>query len=93
MADSRQRPCNVEALQMSAARNTTPANIWEVLRRLLNCNKRQLGERLGVTRQTLHQWETQTEKGEQISDKGREAATDLLTATLRAAGNAEDFLR
>lgn len=76
-----------------SSRNTTPANIWEVLRRLLDCNKRQLAERLGVTRQTLHQWETPTEKGEKLSDKGREAVTDLLTATLRAADNAEEFLR
>lgn len=74
-------------------RNTTPANIWEVLRRLLDCNKQQLAERLGITRQTLRIWEDMTGNGEPITDNARRAAAELLTATLRAAGQADDLLR
>jgi len=78
---------------MSAAKNTTPATIWEAMRRLLNCNKQQLAERLGVTRQTLRMWEEMTGRGEPISDNARRAAAELLTATLRAADNADELLR
>lgn len=74
-------------------RNTTPGNIWEALRRLLQCNKQQLASRLGVSRQTLRIWEDMTGAGEPISDNARRAAAELLTATLRAAGNADDLLR
>lgn len=63
-----------------SARNTTPANVWDALRRLLNCNKTQLAERLGVTARTLHRWEN----GEAGADAHRRAA-DLMQATLRAA--------
>jgi DNA-binding transcriptional regulator YiaG len=73
-------------------KNTTPATVWEVLRRLLKCNKQQLAARLGVTRQTLRMWEDATERGEPISDNARRAAAELLTATLRAAANADDLL-
>lgn len=65
-------------------RNTTPANIWEVLRRLHQCNKAQLAARLGVTARTLRRWE----EGEAGADAYRRAA-DLLQATLRAAGDAD----
>lgn len=75
------------------AKNTTPATVWEALRRLLNCNKQQLAARLGVTRQTLHEWEKMTDADEPISDNARRAAAELLTATLRAAGQADDLLR
>jgi DNA-binding transcriptional regulator YiaG len=74
-------------------KNTTPATVWEVLRRLLKCNKQQLAARLGVTRQTLRIWEEMTGRGEPISDNARRAATELLTATLRAADNTDDLLR
>jgi len=67
-----------------SARDTTPANIWEALRRLLNCNKTQLAARLGVTARTLHRWE----HGEAGAVAHRRAA-DLLQATLRAADNAD----
>jgi len=62
------------------ARNTTPANVWDALRRLHNCNKTQLAARLGVTQRTLARWEA----GEAGTDAHRRAA-DLLQATLRAA--------
>lgn len=74
-------------------KNTTPATVWEVLRRLLQCNKQQLAARLGVSRQTLREWENLTGNGDQIEGNARRAAAELLTATLRAAGNADDLLR
>ena len=61
-------------------RNTTPANVWDTLRRLLNCNKTQLAARLGVTARTLHRWE----HGEAGAEAHRRAA-DLMQTTLRAA--------
>lgn len=61
-------------------RNTTPANVWIALRRLLNCNKTQLAERLGVNPRTLHRWE----HGEDSADAHRKAA-QLMQSTLRAA--------
>ena len=73
-------------------KNTTPATVWEALRRLLNCNKQQLAARLGVTRQTLRIWEEMTGDDEPLSDNARRAAAELLTATLRTAGNADDLL-
>lgn len=74
-------------------KNTTPATIWEALRRLLQCNKQQLAARLGVSRQTLREWENLTGNGDQIEGNARRAAAELLTATLRAAANADDLLR
>lgn len=61
-------------------RNTTPANIWDALRRLHNCNRQQLAARLGVSRATLHRWET-----EGAGQAGSEKAARLMQATLRAA--------
>ena len=75
------------------SKNTPPANVWEALRRLLNCNKQQLAARMGITRQTLRIWEDMTRNGEPIEGNARRAAHELLTATLRAAGNADDLLR
>lgn len=37
-------------------RNTPPADAFEALRRIWNCNWQQLAERLGVTPQTLRRW-------------------------------------
>lgn len=66
------------------ARNAPPADIWQALRRLLNCNRTQLAERLGVTRQTLRRWE----EGEAGANAYRRAS-ELLIATLRAAEHAD----
>lgn len=74
-------------------KNTTPATIWQALRRLLNCNRTQLAARLGITPRTLHNWEHSTDEGEQLTDRARDAAAELLTASLRAAGNADDLLK
>jgi len=74
-------------------KDSTPATVWEALRRLLQCNKQQLAARLGVSRQTLREWENLTGNGDQIEGNARRAAAELLTATLRAAGNADDLLR
>jgi len=74
-------------------RNTTPTTVWDALRRLLRCNKMQLAARLGVSRQTLMTWEKATERGEPIEGSARRAAAELLTATLRASGQADDLLR
>ena len=38
-------------------KNNYPENQFELLRRMLNCNKTQLAERLGVKRLTLYRWE------------------------------------
>ena len=69
---------------MTSQRNTPPATPWEALRRLLNCNKSQLAERLGVTTRTLHRWE----KGEAGAD-AFSRASQLMIATLRAADQAD----
>lgn len=65
---------------MSAARNTPPANVWEALRRLLNCNKAQLAAHLGVTPKTLARWEA-----EGAGKNGHEKAATLLQKTLDEA--------
>ena len=84
----------LERIDISKMRtNRSPKDIWETLRRLLDCNKEQLAARLGVTPKTLRGWENLTAKGEPITDNARRAAAELLTATLRAAGQADDMLR
>ena len=67
-----------------SSRNTTPASPWEALRRLLNCNKAQLAERLGASPRTLRRWE----EGEAGADAMRRASA-LLIATLRAADHSD----
>jgi len=69
---------------MTGNRNTTPADIWDVLRRLHLCNRQQLAARLGVTARTLRRWE----QGEAGATAYR-AAADLLQASLRAAKDAD----
>ena len=69
---------------MPDSKNSTPANIWEALRRLLNCNKSQLAQHLGVNRRTLARWED----GEAGADAFARAS-QLLIATLRAADEAD----
>lgn len=71
------------------APNSTPAHIWDVLRRLLNANKTQLAERLGITPKTLRTWEAMTEAGNSPGTKAERAASELLIATLRAANHAD----
>jgi transcriptional regulator with XRE-family HTH domain len=61
-------------------KNTTPANIWDTLRRLHNCNKAELAARLGVTPRTLRRWE----EGE-AGKEAHQRASALLLASLRAA--------
>lgn len=70
-------------------KNTNPAHIWQALRRLLNCNRTQLAARLGVNRHTLAGWERMTEAGENPGANAMHRASDLLIATLRAAGDAD----
>lgn len=72
------------------ARNTPPANIWQTLRRLLNCNKQELAARLGVTARTLRNWEAATEtEGDSAGKAANAAAASLLQETLRAANNSD----
>jgi transcriptional regulator with XRE-family HTH domain len=66
---------------MTTTRNTPPANIWETLRRLLNCNKTQLAERLDVTPRTLHRWEAGA-----AGDDAERRAGQLLREILQSAG-------
>jgi len=66
-------------------RNTPPANIWQTLRRLLNCNKAQLADRLGVTARTLRTWESETEASGTAGTNGDRRAADLLQTILRIA--------
>ena len=70
-------------------KNTNPAHIWQALRRLLNFNRTQLAARLGVNRHTLAGWERMTEAGDDPGANARQRASDLLIATLRAAGHAD----
>ena len=70
-------------------KNTNPAHIWQVLRRLLNCNRSQLAARLGVNRHTLAQWERMTEAGKNPGANAMRRASDLLISCLRAAGDAD----
>jgi len=74
---------------MSAQRDTTPAHIWDVLGRLLNCNRTQLAKRLGISRRTLFDWVALTEQGQSPGTNAERRAADLLQATLRAAGNSD----
>lgn len=67
------------------SRNTTPANIYAALRRLLACNKAQLAERLGVSARTLRRWEELTAAGEHPGADAAARLSQLLQATLRAA--------
>jgi transposase len=70
------------------ARNTPPANIWQTLRRVLNCNKQELAAHLGVNRHTLTRWEAATEaEGDSAGKAANEAAARLLQETLRAANS------
>lgn len=70
------------------ARNTPPANIWQTLRRVLDCNKQELAARLGVTARTLRNWEAATETENDSAGKAaNEAAARLLQETLRAANS------
>lgn len=70
---------------MTAEKNTPPVHIWETLRRLLNCNSKQLAAHLGVTARTLRTWETLTEEGQPAGKTASEAASNLLQQILRAA--------
>lgn len=63
------------------AKNAPPVSVWDALRRLLNCNRQQLADRLGVTARTLRRWE----QGEAGADAHQRAA-QLLRATLATAG-------
>ena len=69
-------------------RNTMPRDHFDVLQRLLNCNKAQLAERLGVTPQTLRRWRALTEQGE---SPGKDAALRCsdLCRTILAKANAD----
>lgn len=67
---------------MTETRNQPPQNEWQALRRLFNCNKSQLAERLGVTRQTLRIWEAATERGDPPTEQANRAAKRLLAEQL-----------
>lgn len=61
-------------------KNTAPADQYEVLRRLYNCNWSQLADRLGVTPQTLRQW-----RKDGAGKTGSEKQAKLTTAAFMAA--------
>jgi len=63
-----------------STRNTTPADQFELLRRMYNCNWTQLAKRLGTTPNTLRAWRT-TGAGASGSEKMHK----LFQATLTAA--------
>jgi len=69
---------------MSARKNCAPANVWDALRRLRNCNKGQLAAALGVTRQTLSRWEALEANGENAGEDAHHRAAQLMQATLMA---------
>lgn len=70
-------------------RNTTPATEWQALRRLLNCNKQQLAQRLGVSARTLRNWEAASDAGHEPGKDASQKASLLLITTLRAARHAD----
>lgn len=74
---------------MKPTTGTTPANVWQALRRLRACNKQQLATALGISRHTLHRWEQMTEAGDSPGKAAEQAASELLIATLRAANGAD----
>jgi len=65
---------------MLSERNTNPEGPLLLLRRVLNCNKGQLADRLGVTIHTLRVWER-----DGLSDNGRERCKQLFRAIMRNA--------
>jgi DNA-binding XRE family transcriptional regulator len=73
-------------------RNRPPANEFEMLRRMLLCNKAQLAARIGVTPQTLWNWEQITAAGGRQSENTRRAVAELLRTTLRASNGADEYL-
>jgi len=77
---------------MSARHNAPPPNEWELLRRLYDCNKKELAERLGIAPMTLRRYEAATEAGEPLNKTARSLVGELLRAGLRIANNADDLL-
>lgn len=73
-------------------RNRAPATEFELLRRMLLCNKSELSSRLGVTIQTLRKWEGLAEAGEPQSANTRRAIAELMRTTLRASNGADEYL-
>lgn len=61
-------------------RNTPPADAFDVLRRLYNCNWNQLAARLGVTPQTLREW-----RKDSPGKNGCMRMADLCQTALRTA--------
>jgi DNA-binding transcriptional regulator YiaG len=80
------------ARRPAPTRNRAPANEFELMRRMLLCNKAQLAARLGVTPQTLWNWEQITAAGGQQSENTRRAVAELMRTTLRASNNADAYL-
>ena len=78
---------------MSTRHNAPPTNEWELLRRLYDCNKKELAERLGITAPTLRSYEAATKAGEPLSKAARSLVGELLRAGLRIANNADDLLK
>lgn len=70
---------------MTAPRNQPPANVWETLRRLLLCNKKELAARLEVSARTLATWEAETEAGGSAGKRANAAAANLLQQILKEA--------
>lgn len=75
---------------MTAPRNTPPRHVWDALQRLRACNKQQLADALGVSRQTLARWIKLTETDGDSAGKGaNERAAQLMQATLEAGNCAQ----
>lgn len=73
---------------MTKVKNAAPAHIWETLQRLLNCNKMQLAQRLGIHPETLRRWIIEEEAGRSPGKDAEARAAQLLQATLEQAGSA-----
>lgn len=70
---------------MNREKNSNPAHVWDALSRLLNCNRTQLAERLGVSRRTLQLWIAATKRGDDPGKNATLRADELLRSTVLIA--------
>jgi hypothetical protein len=65
--------------------NRPPADPWEALLRLYDCNRSELAARLGVTARTLRRWQDADAEGSGAGLDAHNRAADLLKIALHQA--------